>query len=227
MRSLVRSLCTLALAACAACSSTPPAPDWQMNAHGAAGRALQAYLRGDDAVADKEWALARAEVARTGRVELAARLELLRCAARVASLDIGPCAAFEALRQDAGAEDAAYADYLAGRESPAQRPLLPGPQRAAARGAQAIGTLADPLSRLVAAGAALQAGRATPETLVLATDTASAQGWRRPLLAWLLARQQRAGAAGDTALADALGRRITLVQQGAQPRRAPAPASMP
>lgn len=76
----------------------------------------------------------------------------------------------------------------------------------------AVAQVADPLSRLVAAGAALRAGRATPETLVLATQTASAQGWRRPLLAWLLLREQRARATGDAALADALARRIRLVQ---------------
>ncbi len=215
MKILFRSLTLLAALLMAACSSAPPAPDWQLNAHGAAQRAQQAWLSGDDKVADSEWARARAEVARTGRPELMARLELMRCAAEVASLQMGPCTAFDALRQDASAEDQAYADYLAGRLDPARVALLPDAQRAAAGNVAAIAAIADPLSRLVAAGAALRAGRATPETLVLATDTASAQGWRRPVLAWLLLREQRARSGGDRALADALQRRIALVQSGA------------
>ena len=214
MKILFRSLTLLAALLMAACSSAPPAPDWQLNAHGAAQRAQQAWLSGDDKVAGSEWARARAEVARTGRPELMARLELMRCAAEVASLQMGPCTAFDALRQDAGAEDQAYADYLAGRLDPARVALLPDAQRAAAGNVAAIAAIADPLSRLVAAGAALRAGRATPETLVLATDTASAQGWRRPVLAWLLLREQRARSGGDRALADALQRRIALVQSG-------------
>ena len=215
MKILFRSLTLVAALLMAACSSAPPAPDWQLNAHGAAQRAQQAWLSGDDKVADSEWARARAEVARTGRPELMARLELMRCAAEVASLQMGPCTAFDALRQDAGAEDQAYADYLAGRLDPARVALLPDAQRAAAGNVAAIAAIADPLSRLVAAGAALRAGRATPETLALATDTASAQGWRRPVLAWLLLREQRARSGGDRALADALQRRIALVQSGA------------
>lgn len=205
-----------------ACGSQPPAPDWQMNAHGAAGRATEAHLSGNTRVADQEWTRARAEVARTGRPELLARLELMRCAAQVASLQLQPCAAFEALRADAAPPEQAYADYLAGRATPAQAALLPEAQRAAAASPQAIARIADPLARLVAAGAAYQAGRAMPEVMVLATDTASAQGWRRPLLAWLLLRAERAGAAGDAALQAALRRRAALVENaGAPPAAAP------
>ena len=196
----------------AACGNAPPVPSWQLDARGGTDRALQAYLSGDARVADVEWARVRADVARTGQPALAARVELLRCAAQVASLQEQPCTGFDALRQDAGAEAAAYADYLAGHLDAARVPLLPQAQRAPALDVAAVAQVADPLSRLVAAGAALRAGRATPETLVLATQTASAQGWRRPLLAWLLLREQRARATGDAALADALARRIRLVQ---------------
>ena len=41
------------------------------------------------------------------------------------------------------------------------------------------------IERLVAAGVLLQTGRADPGVIAQAVDTASAQGWRRPLLAWL------------------------------------------
>lgn len=200
-----------------ACSSKPPVPDWQMNAQAAATKATEAYLSGNARVEQLEWERARAEVARTGRADLLARLELMRCAAQVASLLVGPCDRFEALRLDASAPEQAYADYLAGRVSPQQVPLLPEAQRKVAASGEAV-TLAgieEPLSRLVAAGVLFQAGRASPAVVAAATDTASAQGWRRPLLAWLLLQVQRAEAAGDAEAAAALRRRVGIVEQGA------------
>ena len=217
----IRPLILAAVALLAACAAKPPVPDWQMNAHGAAQKAAEAYLAGDSRVADQEWARARAEVARTGRPDLLARVELLRCAAQTASLEAAPCDAFEALRADVPASEAAYADYLAGRATPEQTALLPEAQRAASASVAAIPGIADPLARLVAAGAALRAGRATPEILVAATDTASAQGWRRPLLAWLLLRADRAATAGDAALEAALRRRIAIVESGGAKKSRP------
>ncbi len=216
-------LLTLALAAC---SSPPPQPDWQSGTHDAARRASRAALVGQARIAAQEWTLARRELAGTGSPALLARLELLRCAVQLASLEGGDCPAFELLRADAAAPERAYADYLAGRLAAADLALLPQAQRAAAAapaGARdsAIAAIADPLARLVAAGAALQAGQATPQTLVLASDTASAQGWGHALQAWLLARQQRAQAAGEQALVQALQRRIDLIRSAGQPLPAP------
>lgn len=218
---VVSAVCAAALVS--ACSSSPPTPDWQMNAHGAAQKALDAYLSGNTRVAQLEWARARDEVSRTGRPDLLARLELMRCAAQVASLEVEPCERFEALRADAAAPERAYADYLTGRATPEQVALLPGPQRAAAAAAGGDGAslsgVTDPLSRLVAAGVLLQTGRATPAVIVNAVDTASAQGWRRPLLAWLAWQAQRADAQGDTSAAAALRRRMAIVEKAGAPSR--------
>lgn len=197
----------------AGCTSAPPAPDWQMGAHDASARAVQAYLSGDDRVAQAEFKRAREQVSRTGRPDLMARLALTQCAAEVASLSWNDCPAFEALRGDASDAERAYADYLAGRLVPRDAALLPEAQRAVAANMAALDAIGDPLSRLVAAGAALRAGRATDQTLVAASDVASTQGWRRPLLAWLLLREHRAREAGNEALAQRLQRRIDIVQR--------------
>jgi len=207
----------LAAVLLAACGNQPPVPGWQMNAHGAADRAQAAYLAGNDRVAEQEWQRARAELARTGRPDALAQLELLRCAAQTASLVAEPCSAFDALRTDASAAQAAYADYLAGQATAQQAALLPAAQRAAVTNAQAIAAIDDPLPRLVAAGAALRAGRATAATADLAIATASGQGWRRPLLAWLLLRVAQAQAAGDAALAASLQRRVALIESAGVP----------
>ena len=199
-----------------ACSSKPPVPDWQMNAQGSSQKAVQAYLSGNARVEALEWDRARAEVARTGRPDLLARLELLRCASQVASLAQGPCDRFELLRADAAPAELAYADYLAGRLQPAQAPLLPDAQRkvAAMGDVATLAGLQDPLSRLVAAGVLFHMGRANPAVIAEATETASSQGWRRPLMAWLNLQVKRADVAGDSEAAAALRRRLAIAEQG-------------
>lgn len=198
-----------------ACGNTPPAPDWQMNARAGAERATSAWLEGNARIEGVEFARARGEVARTGRPDLLARLELMRCAARVASLDIGPCAGFEAIAGDAAPPEQAYARYLAGRSTAADAPLLPQAHRPLAGGSTtpeaALAAIEDPLSRLVAAGALFQRAQATPGVIAEAVDSASAQGWRRPLLAWLQVQRVGAQAAGATDEVARIQRRIDLV----------------
>ncbi len=211
----MKLLAIAAVALLAACAGGPPPPEWQMNAHGAMDRFVAAYMAGNTRLEAAEFEKARSELARTGRSDLLARAELLRCAARVASLVVEPCEGFERLRQDAPPAERAYADYLAARLQPQDLALLPAPQRAAAAGSAdvvALGRTADPLSRLVAAGVLFQAGRASPAVLALAVDTASAQGWRRPLLAWLGVQARRAEQAGDLPEVERLRRRMALVQ---------------
>lgn len=207
------ALTALALTAVlAACSSTPPPPDWQMNARGALDAFTNAYMTGNARVEAAEFARARNALTATGQPELVARAELLRCAVQVASLVLQPCAGFEPLRQDAPAAERAYAAWLAGQAQPADAPLLPAAQRAVlAGGADAVKAIADPLSRLVAAGVLMRMGRATPDVMALAVDTASAQGWRRPLLAWLGVQAQRAEGAGAVEEAARIRRRMALV----------------
>lgn len=185
-------LCAAALLA--ACAGSTPPPDWQLGARGALVQYQRYYLAGDTPIAEKEFANARAEIARTGRLDLLARAELLRCAVRTASLELDECSGFEALRAEAGAEEVAYAEYLAGRTS-----------RAATE---------DPLSRLVAAGVHFKTATIRPEEISTAIEVASSQGWRRPLLAWLSVQAKRAEESGDQAAVAHIRRRIDFVTTG-------------
>lgn len=202
----------------AACASGPPPPDWQPSANAALDAAVAAHLNGDTRIEMIETERLRRELARTGRADLLARAELKRCAARVASLVFEPCAAFEAHRADAAAPELAYAEHLAGRAAPADVARLPEPQRAAALATAesapaALKAIDDPLARLVAAGVLFERERAAPEVIAIAVDTASAQGWRRPLLAWLRVQLARAEAGGASDEAERLRRRIALVEE--------------
>ncbi|HYR36364.1 MAG TPA: hypothetical protein VEQ87_18895 [Burkholderiales bacterium] len=175
----------------AACSGKPPAPEWQQNAFGAMQSFQQGYLTGDAKGAETEFQRARAELTATGRADLVARAELVRCAARIASLVFEACAGFEALRADAGAEERAYAAYLEGKAS--RQPSD------------------EPFARLVAYGVQLRTASISPQGISAAVEIASAQGWRRPLLAWLGVQLKRAEDAGDSETAARLKRRIELV----------------
>lgn len=187
----------------AACSSGPKQPDWQLEAKGSTDRAVAAYLEGNNRVEAVEFTRARSQISSTGNISLIARVELLRCATRVASLVFEPCTGFDKLRQDAAPAERAYADYLMGALQPQDAVLLPPSQRDP-------GAEAEPLSKLVAAGARFRAGNASPALIQQTVDTASAQGWRRPLLAWLGVQASRAEKAGDVQEAARLRRRIEL-----------------
>ena len=194
-----------------ACGGTPPAPDWQSNASVALKNFETAYLKGDTRVAESEFARARAELASTGRADLVAHAELVRCAAQVASLAFDDCPGFAALSAEASAPERAYAAYISGRWQGLDTDRLPVQHRAVVGG----GTLpGEPLARLVAAGALLRAGRIDPAGISSASETASANGWRRPLLAWLGVQEKRAADAGDGEAASRVRRRMELITKG-------------
>lgn len=200
------------------CSSNPP-PVWQSNAHSALQSFSSAYLTGNSRVAELEFSRARNEIASTGRADLLARAELMRCATRAASLEFDNCAGFQPLAQDADASERSYAAYLTGHWEGLAPDLLPIQHRALIKATTTAGeqsrlnSIDDPLSRLVAAAALLQTGRLTPADITVATETASNQGWRRPLLAWLGVQAQRAQAANDHEAAARIQRRIDLVSK--------------
>jgi hypothetical protein len=140
------------------------------------------------------------------------------------------CPGFDTWRADASPALRAYADWLSGSVSAQQvSALLPAEQRAAAEAGQdaarreaAIRAIQDPLSRLLAAAVALRDGVAPPGIVALAIETASDQGWRRPLLAWLTFQVKRAEQAGDAPAAAALRRRIQLITAPNAAQAAPA-----
>jgi hypothetical protein len=179
------------IALLAGCAGGPQAPDWQA----AAAQALQAferlYFAGSTDAAEAQFKAARSELARTGRADLVARAELVRCAVRVASLEFDDCPGFESLRYGASPQELEYASYLLGK----------GAYKAADA----------PLSRLVAYAVSLRNGTINPTGISAAVDVASAQGWRRPLLAWLAVQEKRAADAGDSETAARIRRRIELI----------------
>lgn len=230
-----RLIIVLLLISLCGCRSGPVPRDWQVNSHEALESALENWLNGNNRLAESELARAKYEVGATGRLDLLARVVLARCAAEVASLNgIAPanaaaasaasftpgkldgpaCQAFRDMASDAAASDRAYFAYLSGQRQGIAPELLPAQHRAILAGeAKALPAIADPLARLVAAAVLLQRGELPPDGIAMALETASAQGWRRPLLAWLGVQAARASAQGDQALLGQLKRRMILVER--------------
>lgn len=215
--------CLAAALFLAGCSSSPPPPDWKMNAVSLLEHYQARWLEGDTQAADPALEKSRQEIARTGRLDLLARVELAACGTRIAALEFGDCTAYAPLAREAAGSDKAYARFISGDWTGLDGKLLP-PQYAALVGAGDAATanraaleIKEPLPRLIAAGLLLKQGRATPATLAMATDTASERGWRRPLLTWLAVQLQRAQAAGDQAAIAHLQRRISLAEGKTKP----------
>ncbi len=223
-RSIGFAILFVAAFALTACGNAQKVPDWALNEEGAVVRATDAYLSGNTRVATAEWARASQEVRRTARPDLLARMELVRCAAQVAALDASPCSGYDAVQADAADAEQAYARYLRGQLLPGDVALLPPQHRAiavlgAAEAGAALRAMTDPLARLVAAGVLAVRGPVPMAVVQQAVDTASAQGWKRPLLAWLTSQQRLAQEQGDAALAESVRRRIDVLATDSAPAR--------
>ena len=203
----------------AACSSSAPSPDWQLQAQSASERAVKAYLKGQQGVADVEWHNAFAEVSATGQPAAMARIALLQCAAQMAALEITDCPRYQRYAPASTPVEQAYARYLSAAHSAADIAWLPQAQQAVAKQLLATHSALDalpqaqPLSQLTAAGVALRSGAISPRAVQQAVQIASEQGWRRSVMAWLLVQQRMAQAAGDAASAQAIELRLRVLQE--------------
>lgn len=229
----------VAAALLAGCAVRPPVPDWRLELRQAVEQGVAAELQARDRVAALHWARAEQAARAAADAQALARVALLRCALRLAAAQTGACRSADPFLPDAGAGERAYAAWLAGALPPpaaegtggampvtlpastqALRALGPTPPPAAVLAA--LRGLDEPLSRLVAGGWLWQAGRLGPEGVALLVDTAAAQGWRRPLAAWLAVQQRLAEQAGDAATAQRARRRLAwLLESGSV--TAPAP----
>lgn len=211
-----RSMCLVLAAALSAACSHPTVPEWEERAHEGFEQYQRSYFAGDR-TADRDFRKAADALATTGKPELRARGELIGCALATAALDFERCNAWQSLQADADQADRAYGALLSGRFSGLDAKALPAQYGALAKATDAVARndalkrIEDPLSRLIGAGAVFRAGDLSPEGVALAVDTASEQGWRRPLLAWLGAQAGLAEAAGDTAALARIRKRIDVV----------------
>ncbi|MDP2030898.1 MAG: hypothetical protein Q8K12_14770 [Thiobacillus sp.] len=217
MKSLLALLGLILLTACG--SGGPPPPDWKTDSADWIERYQKHALLGENVLAERYFQQAIAATGGAGRVNDTAHLWLVRCATRRAMLIDDSCAEYAQLaRIEPNAANEAYFQFLTLHWDAVDIALLPKQHQnlvsapAAARPAL-LASIDDPLARLLDASLLVMRQEATPDTLSLATATASDQGWRQPLLTYLILQQKQAAARGNAAELARLTLRIQLVEQ--------------
>lgn len=217
MRTVLAFAALCLLAACG--SGGPPPPDWKTDAADLIERYKKHALLGENLLAERYFQQAVAATGGAGRVAETARLWLVRCATRRAMLIDDACERYVELARTApNAADAAYYRFITLDWGQLDTSALPAQHRDFANASPearpaTLDKIADPLSRLLDASLLVMRKEATPATLTSATETASAQGWRQPLLTYLRLRAEQARLRGDKPESTRLAQRIELVEQ--------------
>jgi len=206
----------------AGCGSRP-APAWIETGHRHLETFKRDFLTGRaPSVAETPFRNAVEEIKKSGDIDLLGKAWLTRMALQVAILadiEAGDYPQIEAA-QPAPANRNFYL-FLQGNAADAEVSLLPEPYRPFwtafrrgdfAKATAAIAAIEDPLSRLIAAGIAVRHHLENDAILQTAVETASQNGWKTALLAWLERSKSWYEAAGDAAKATAVSRRIELMK---------------
>lgn len=221
MKFLPLILCVSLLTACG--SGGPPPPDWKTDAANAIERYQKHALLGESTLAERHFQQAIRATGGAGRVTDTARLWLVHCATRRAMLIDDPCSGYvELARIEADPVNHAYYQFLMLRWDTIDIARLPQQHRelvsAPARLRPArLADVDDPIARLLGASLLVMRQEADAATLTLATDAASSQGWRQPLLTYLKLRETQAQAQGNFVEQAQLLLRIQLVEQAMAP----------
>jgi predicted small lipoprotein YifL len=221
MKTLLALACLIILSACG--SGGPPPPDWKTDAADLIERYKKYALLGDNVLAERYFQQAVAATGGAGRVADTARLWLVRCATRRAMLIDDACTEYAGLaRIEPDAADQAYYQFITLRWDAIDIALLPAQHRAlvnapAGKRNEVLNQTSDPLARLLDASLLVMRQEADATTLTLATETASSQGWRQPLLTYLKLQEKQAVNQGNAAELDRLAQRIQLVEESLGP----------
>ncbi len=217
MKFLPVIFCMALLSACG--SGGPPPPDWKTDAADSIERYQKHALLGEHTLAERYFQQAITASGGAGRVTDTARLWLVHCATRRAMLIDDPCAGYaELARIEVDAADQAYYQFLMLRWEAIDIDLLPKQHRELVRAPadvrpSLLAKVDDPLAQLLGASLLVMRQEADAATLTLATETASSQGWRRPLLTYLKLQEAQAKSQGDAAQLERLAQRIELIER--------------
>jgi predicted small lipoprotein YifL len=221
MKTLFALACLIMLSACG--SGGPPPPDWKADSADLIDRYKKYALLGDNILAERYFQQAVTATGGAGRVADTARLWLVRCATRRAMLIDDACTEYAGLaRIEPDAADQAYYQFITLRWNAIDIARLPAQHRAlvnapAGKRNEVLNQISDPLARLLDASLLVMRQEADATTLTLATETASSEGWRQPLLTYLKLQEKQAANQGNAAELDRLAQRIQLVEESLGP----------
>jgi predicted small lipoprotein YifL len=217
MKILLTLATLILLTACG--SGGPPPPDWKTDAADLIERYKKHALLGDNTLAERYFQQAVVATGGAGRVADTARLWLVRCATRRAMLIDDACTEYAVLaRIEPDVADQAYYQFITLHWDAVDIAHLPVQHRSlvtapTGKRNEVLNQISDPLARLLDASLLVMRQESDAATLALATETASSQGWRQPLLTYLKLQEKQAANQGNAAELDRLTRRIQLVEE--------------
>jgi hypothetical protein len=203
-----------------ACGGGPKVPDWKKDSVNLIEKYKKAELKGEVRRAERYFEQALGAAGSAAKLGDTARLHLIRCATRQASLDFEPCTGYlDHAKFGVNPEDEAYYRFLTNQWDKLDGSKLPAQYRDIHKNTDPAKLLAvlqaisDPLSRLIAASLVITRRQADDATLNLAAETASEQGWRKPLLVYLKLLESRATLKDDKNWREQIRARIKLVEE--------------
>ncbi|MHB8138689.1 MAG: hypothetical protein ACYDGO_09935 [Smithellaceae bacterium] len=206
-----------------ACGSLTPTPDWKDKAGRYLDEYTTAFLTGRELSTEPHFVKATREIAAGNDLSLLAVAYLTKYALHTASLEHFDDSEFVKIyRLEPDAANMAYFRFLQGHFTAVNANELPSRYagvlkaangRDATLAAREIAAIGDPLSRLVAAGVWVTHMPYDENILQTAIDTASANGWRRPLWAYLVKLQTYYLERGEKNKADSIKNRLDVLKK--------------
>jgi hypothetical protein len=212
----------LALLICA-CGTVTPVPVWKEKAYTHLEDYKTSFLTGREESTEPHFVKARREMAAGNDLNILTVAYLTKYSLHTASLESFDSSEFAKLyRLEPNPADMAYCHFLKGNFSAVDAKVLPsryaGVLKAASSkdliaAAREIAAIDDPLSRLIACGVWVRYLPSDEAILKMGIDTASANGWRRPLWAYLTKLQTYYLEQNDVIKANAVKARLDLLKK--------------
>ena len=212
----------LALLICA-CGTVTPVPAWKENAYRHLDDYKTSFLTGREESTEPHFVKARREMAAGNDLSILTIAYLTKYSLHTASLESFDSSEFAKLYGlEPNAVDMAYCHFLKGNFSAVDARALPsrytGVLKAAlskdlTAAAREIAAVDDPLSRLIACGVWVRYLPSDETILQMAIATASANGWRRPLWAYLTKLQTYYFEQNDVIKANTIKARLDLLKK--------------
>ena len=205
----------------AGCGTAKPAPDWLSAGHSQLENYKKHYLGGQDKIAALEFNDALKEIKKSGDLEVLGRSYLIRMALQTAALQDLTSEEYQKIQavETSPANENFYA-FLQGKIEQVDEKLLPEQyhsfvaalrKQGASERLQAIERLDDPLARLIAIGILVRLGQENEALLQKAIATASTEGWKKPLVAYLTRLQALYDQKQESPKARAVEQRLKLI----------------